>query len=103
MPAASNILGELTRDYRMADYVYLLCVLTSIVCAMLLAYAYVRARGRILFWTALCFVFIALNNIFLYFDLVIFPGPEVDLSIARNVTAFIGLSFLVFGLIWEAE
>ena len=87
----------------LAEAVYLLCAITSIIVAFLLGRAYARSRARVLLWTLLCFFFMALNNILLYVDLSIFPGPEVDLSVARNFTAFLGLALLVFGLIWDAD
>ena len=67
---------------------------------MLMLYAYERFRKRILLWILLCMIFLAINNILLYLDVVL---PEIDLSVARNTTAFLGLSILVFGLIWDIQ
>jgi hypothetical protein len=89
------------RIRRVAEIVYVLCALTSLICAVLLGRAYWRSRARILLWSTLCFVFLTLNNILLYLDLAILP--EVDLSIPRNLTTLIGLGLLVFGLIWDAD
>lgn len=85
----------------MADAVYLLCALTSLSCAVLLLRGYVRSRVRLLLWSCLCFVGLALNNILLVLDLIVLP--ESDLSLLRNLPALVGLALLVYGLIWEAE
>jgi hypothetical protein len=81
--------------------VYLLCLLTSSVCATLLLRAYFRDRSRLLLWTATSFVFLALNNLALVADMVIFPS--VDLWIWRQLAAFIALGVLLYGFIWEVE
>lgn len=81
--------------------VYLLCLLTSVVCAGLLMRAYLRGRSRLLLWTSASFVFLALNNLALVADMVVFPS--VDLWIWRQVAAFIALGVLLYGFIWEVE
>ena len=53
----------------MAEFVYTLCAATSILCAWLLFRGYRRHRTRLLFWSALCFSGLALNNALLLFDL----------------------------------
>ena len=86
----------------MAEAVYILCALTSILCAVLLLRGYRATRTRLLFWASLCFGFLAVNNVILYFDLVILP-PQIDLFWYRNVAALIGMLVLVFGLTWESR
>ena len=87
----------------MPETVYLLCALTSVLCAGLLFRSY-RANGSsLLLWSTLCFVFLALNNVLLFVDLVIVPGPEIDLRWARTATAGAGLLTLVIGLVWESR
>ena len=86
----------------MAEAVYILCALTSILCALLLLRGYRATRTRLLFWASLCFGFLAVNNVILYFDLVILP-PQIDLFWYRNVAALIGMLVLVFGLTWESR
>lgn len=81
--------------------VYLLCLATSVVCAALLIRAYLHARTGLLFWTALCFAFLALNNLFLVADMVVFP--DVELRPWRQITAFAAIGVLLFGFIREAE
>jgi len=83
----------------MAEAVYLLCALTSLFCAVLLFRSYRRQRTRLLMWSTLCFVGLALNNILLVVDLLVVP--HVDLSLVRGATAFVAISLLVIGLLWE--
>jgi hypothetical protein len=85
-----------------AEAVYILCALTSILCAVLLLRGYRATRTRLLFWASVCFGFLAINNVILYFDLVILP-PQIDLFWYRNVAALIGMLALVFGLAWESR
>jgi hydrogenase/urease accessory protein HupE len=83
----------------MAEAVYTLCALTSIVCAVLLAHGYHKSRVPLLLWAALCFVGLALNNVILFVDLVMLP--EHDLGILRSSVALAAICILLFGLIWE--
>lgn len=84
-----------------ADIVYVLCVLTSLACAVLLWRGYRRSSARLLMWSSLCFVGLAMNNALLIVDLHVVPA--VDLSIWRTVPALIGIALLVYGLVWDAE
>ena len=86
----------------MAEAVYILSALTSILCAVLLFRGYRANRTRLLFWVSLCFVCLAINNVILCFDLVILP-PQIDLFWYRNAAALIGMLVLVFGLTWESH
>ncbi len=86
----------------MAGAVYILCAITSILCAVLLLRGYLATRTRLLFWASLCFVFLAINNVILYLDLVVLP-PQVDLFWYRNLAAVVGMLVLVFGLTWESR
>jgi hypothetical protein len=81
--------------------VYLLCLATSLVCAVLLIRAYTGSRSRLLLWTALCFVFLALNNLFLVADMVFFQ--DVDFRLWRHAAALAAIGVLLFGFIREAE
>jgi hydrogenase/urease accessory protein HupE len=83
----------------MAEIVYVLCTLTSALCAYLLVRSYLRTRSRLLLWSTLCFVGLAINGVLLLVDLVIVP--QVDLRILRTGSALAALGLLVFGLIWE--
>ena len=85
----------------MAAGVYILCALTSTFCAALLLRAYRLRRARLLFWSSLCFVGLALNNILLFVDLIVVP--QIDLRPARNGVALLGIAVMLFGLIWDRE
>ena len=86
----------------MAKAVFLLCATTSIVCALLLLRAYRATASRLLLWSALCFVGLALNNGLLVVDRLLLPDT-VDLSLWRQVPALIGIGLLLYGLVWDAE
>jgi len=85
----------------MAKLVYLLCALTSLACTVLLWRAFFRTRARLLLWSGLCFACLSLNNTLLYVDLAVVP--TYDLSIIRSLPVIVGLSVLIYGLIWEVE
>jgi len=86
----------------MAPLIYSLCALTSLTCFLLLARSYMRTRARLLFWSAWCFFLLAVNNVLLVLDKVIWP-VEVDLKLWRLGAALLGMALLLFGLIWEDE
>ena len=86
----------------MPEAVYLMCAATSMACAALLLRGYLRLRTRLLLWSSLCFVLLAINNALLLVDVVIVPAG-VDLSVWRSATALAGVSVLLFGLIWESR
>lgn len=86
----------------MAEAVYVLCALTSIVCAVLLFRGYRANRTRLLFWASLAFLFLAVDNVVLYVDLVILP-PLPDLYWYRTGCAVAGMLLLLYGLIWETR
>ena len=79
--------------------VYLLCLATSAGCAALLIRAYLRSRSSLLFWTALGFVFLALNNLLVFADMVLFA--EIDLWIYRQCAALIAIGVMLYGFIRE--
>jgi hypothetical protein len=81
----------------MAETVYVLCALTSLGCAALLFRGYLQSRTRLLFWSSICFVGLAANNLVLLVDLVVLP--LVDLSLVRGITAVVALLLFVWGLI----
>jgi hypothetical protein len=86
------------------EAIYILCALTSIVCAILLIRAYLQTRARLLLWSSLCFAGLMTNNLLLFLDKVVWPDTDMPaLVIGRNAAALLGLSLLVFGLIWDSE
>lgn len=84
-----------------APLVYILCALTSLLTMILLFRAYVARRVRLLLWSGLCFAGLAMNNVLLFVDLVLIT--DHDFSLIRQIPAFLGLSVLVFGLIYDTR
>jgi hypothetical protein len=81
--------------------VFILCLATSAACAVFLLRSYSKGRAKLLLWSAICFVFLALNNLLVVLDLLVLP--EVDLLAMRHLAALAGICALLFGFIWEAE
>jgi hypothetical protein len=85
----------------MAIAVYVLCMLTSAFCAVLLLREYRRSRARLLLWSSLSFVAWAVNNALVFTDLVLLLNV-VDLSLPRAAVAVTAIGLLLYGLIWDA-
>ncbi len=85
----------------MAAIVYSLCTLTCFACFVMLFRAWRASHSGLLFWSALCFAGLSINNFLLVADKLIFV--QVDLSTLRLSTALVALLLLLFGLIWERE
>ncbi|MGZ5279861.1 MAG: DUF5985 family protein [Pseudobdellovibrionaceae bacterium] len=85
----------------MAEVVYALCALFSVVCASLLFRGYQSQKARLLLWSSLAFAMLALNNIVLFVDLVIYPEMDFNGPLVRSAAGAIGGVLLLFGLIWE--
>jgi hypothetical protein len=81
----------------MADIVFIVCALTSLVCCVLLFRAYRQNKARLLFWSALCFLGMGVTNVLLYVDVRILT--TIDLSIVRTIPALLGVGCLIYGLI----
>jgi hypothetical protein len=92
----------------MAELVYILCGATSLLCTLLLARGYRRTGARLLLWSAMCFLFLTLNNVLLFVDAVIYPETNIafagiTFAVLRSVSALVGLSLLVVGLVWDSR
>lgn len=85
----------------MAETVYILCALTSLLCAGLLARAYRKAPSRLLLWSSVCFTGLAVNSLLVVLDTIVLPS--YDLRIWRLIAAAIGLGLLLWALITEAD
>ena len=85
----------------MANVVYFSCAILSIACALLLLRGYAASNARLLLWSSLCFVGLAINNILLVVDKVFIP--DVDLYGVRTGTAVVAIALLVYGLVWDAN
>ncbi|HXR95582.1 MAG TPA: DUF5985 family protein [Rhizomicrobium sp.] len=81
--------------------VYLLCLAASILCAVLLLRSWWLGRSRLLLWTAISFIFFAINNLALVGDTLIFK--DVSLWALRFFPNLIGLCVLLYGFVWEVD
>ena len=79
-----------------------LAALTSLACMAFLFRGYARTAQRLLFWSALSFVFLALNNMLLFVDIVVLP-TQVDLRLFRVLAALAGIACLLYAFVWEAD
>lgn len=84
-----------------AAIVYLLSLITSLVCMVLLLRGYRRSGSFLLLCSGLCFVFLSLNNLLLFLDIIVFP--DIDLRVARGATGLAGVTLLLCGFIWEPD
>jgi hypothetical protein len=85
----------------MAATVYILCMAASSLCALMLWRAYRQSKVRLLFWSALCFGGLAVNNLLLVVDRLVLPN--VDLFWVRSFAAVFGIAAMIFGFVWDAE
>ena len=85
----------------MPGLVYILCAVTSLACAVLLLRGYWRTGVRLLLWSGLCFVGLAVDNVFLYVDMIIIP--DIDISIFRRLPGLVALTLLIYGLVWDSK
>jgi Family of unknown function (DUF5985) len=83
----------------MAAAIYSLCAITGALCAWLLTRAYLRSRSRLLLWSSIFFAGLALNNIALWADKLVFP--TTGLSVLRISICLLATLILLYGLIWE--
>jgi hypothetical protein len=81
--------------------VYLLCFATSTACALLLARSYRRGGARLLLWSALCFLFLAANNVVVVLDLLVLT--DWNFQIPRLLLSLAAVGVLLFGFIWDLE
>lgn len=85
----------------MVATVYILGSLTSLACALLLLRGYRRGRRRLLLWSGLCFLGLAISNALVFVDLVLVP--ERNLYRWRLIVAATPMVMLLYGLIWEGD
>ena len=77
-----------------------LAVGTCAGCMGLLFRRYAQSGRRLLFWSGWCFLFLTLNNILLFLDLVVL---EMDLRPWRHAAAVPALGVMIYGLLSDAE
>jgi hypothetical protein len=85
----------------MAAFVYILCALTALTCAVLLLRAYAASRAPLLMWSGLCFTGLTINNVLLILDRLVYT--HTDLTEVRLATALASVVLLLVGLIWESD
>ncbi|MGZ3651752.1 MAG: DUF5985 family protein [Bdellovibrionota bacterium] len=83
----------------LAQLVYILCSLTSLLATILLWQSFRKTGVRLLFWSALCFFGLTVNNVMLFLDVIVYT--QTDLAVSRTLPAVLGLCALLFGFIWE--
>ncbi len=60
-----------------------------------------HSAPKLLLWSSLCFLGLALNNIVLYLDLSVFSQVEINGAVWRSALGAISGATLLYGLIWE--
>lgn len=66
---------------------------------MLLLRGYLTTRMPLLFWAALCFLGLTIDNALLFVDIVLLP--HIDLFMVRTVSALAGTVVLLCAMIWD--
>ena len=85
----------------MAELIYGLCTVLSLSIAVMLWRQQRRVPTRMIYWTALCFTGLALSNLLLVLDKLVFP--ELDLRVLRHSVSLLSIGLLLFGLVYEDE
>jgi Family of unknown function (DUF5985) len=84
----------------MAETIYLLCAATSLLCAIMLSRGYLETRTRLLLWSSLCFAGLALSNLVLVVDLILYPS--LNMAALRGAIALVSMTILLGGLVLDA-
>jgi hypothetical protein len=85
----------------MAVAVYVMGILVTALCALLLLQGYAKVKQKLLLWSGLCFIGLTISNFLLFLDLVVWT--EISLYTWRLSAAAVSLLVLVYGLIWESD
>ena len=85
----------------MVAAVYVIGILVTGLCAVLLLQAYARVGQKLLLWSGLCFVGMTISNVLLFVDLVVWA--DASLYTLRLSTAAISMLLLLYGLVWESD
>ena len=81
----------------LAEAIYLLCAATSLIAAGLLLRQYRQRETALLLWSVAAFIGLALNNVLVYVDLVMFTGA--DLSVYRTAAGAAAMLAMVYGMV----
>jgi hypothetical protein len=82
--------------------IYLLGTLVVLACGLLLARGYKQSRQRLLLWSSICFLGLAVSNALTFLDLSVLP-QAIDLHMLRHSVTGIATLVLVYGLVWDSE
>lgn len=85
----------------MSAALYIVIFFTTLLCAVLLLRAWSHVRRKLLLWSGLCFMGLAVSNALKFADLIVFA--KTDLYTWRLISAALALALLLYGLIWESE
>lgn len=83
----------------LAEVIYCLCAATSALAAWMLWRSYRASGSRLLFWSAICFTGLTLNNVMAVVDTI--AAPEIDFALLRTIPAVLGVGSLLYGFIME--
>jgi hypothetical protein len=81
--------------------IYILCILTCMSCSFLLWRGFRRTHLPLLLWSAVCFLILAIANLLLFADLVLYPGSSLHL--VRNAVTLSAMLVLIIGLVFESH
>ena len=85
----------------MAAFVYIMCTITSTICAVLLLREYRRTASRVLLWCGLAFVGFTVSNALVFTD--VFLVPTINLATVRALANWMATTVLVVALVWDFE
>jgi hypothetical protein len=85
----------------MAAFVYIMCTVTSAICAVLLLRDYRRTASRVLLWCGLAFVGFTISNALVFTDFVLLP--TMTLAPVRAISNWMATTVLVVALVWDLE
>ena len=85
----------------MSAALYVLTSVTTLLCAILLLRAWSRVRRKLLLWSGLCFLGLAVSNALKFADLIVFM--QTDLYTWRLAATALAFALLLYGLIWESQ
>ena len=84
----------------LSNVLYYLCLLSSLVCMVLLLRGWRRTGMRLLLWSGICFVFLSASNLVL---LVEVEQVDPGLHAYRLGLGLLAGTVLLCGFIWEAR
>jgi hypothetical protein len=85
----------------MAAAVYVVGILVTALCALLLLQAFARVGQKLLLWSGLCFVGLTISNVLLFIDLVVWL--DTSLYSWRLSASALAMVLLLYGLVWESD